>query len=57
VNGMLEAITAQGSSVLGPAWPVVWTLAKIVAVLLPLLVCVAYLTYWERRLPPRSSSS
>ena len=28
----------------------VWTLIKIVAVLLPLLLCVAYLTLWERRL-------
>ena len=31
------------------AWPVLWTLIKIVAVLLPLLGCVAYLTLWERK--------
>lgn len=31
------------------AWPVIWTLLKIIAVLLPLLLCVAYLTYWERK--------
>ena len=31
------------------AWPVVWNLIKIVAVLLPLLLCVAYLTLWERK--------
>jgi len=31
------------------AWPVLWTLMKIVAVLLPLLLCVAYLTLWERK--------
>jgi len=30
-------------------WPVIWTLIKIVAVLLPLMVCVAYLTLWERK--------
>jgi len=30
-------------------WPVIWTLLKIVAVLLPLLGCVAYLTLWERK--------
>jgi NADH-quinone oxidoreductase subunit H len=30
--------------------PVLWTLAKIVAVLLPVLLCVAYLTYWERKM-------
>ncbi len=29
---------------------VLWTLAKIVAVLLPILLCVAYLTYWERKM-------
>ena len=31
------------------AWPVVWTLLKIVCVLLPLLGAVAYLTLWERK--------
>jgi len=31
------------------AWPVLWTLMKIMAVLLPLLGCVAYLTLWERK--------
>ena len=34
----------------GLVWPVIWTLLKIVAVLLPLLLSVAYLTLWERRL-------
>ena len=34
---------------LGPAWPAVWTLVKIVAIVLPLLGCVAYLTLWERK--------
>ncbi len=31
------------------AWPVLWTLLKIVGVVLPLLLCVAYLTLWERK--------
>ena len=31
------------------AWPVLWTLIKIVVVLLPLMGCVAYLTLWERK--------
>jgi len=31
------------------AWPVVWTLLKIVAVVLPLMGAVAYLTLWERK--------
>ncbi|MGZ8252028.1 MAG: NADH-quinone oxidoreductase subunit NuoH [Methylophilaceae bacterium] len=33
----------------GPAWPVVWTLAKIVAIVLPLMGAVAYLTLAERK--------
>jgi len=31
------------------AWPVIWGLIKIIAVLLPLLGAVAYLTLWERK--------
>lgn len=46
---MLDTVTSFGSSMLGPAWPVVWTLVKIVAVVLPLMICVAYLTLWERK--------
>jgi NADH-quinone oxidoreductase subunit H len=30
-------------------WAVVWSLVKIVAVVLPLMICVAYLTLWERK--------
>ncbi len=33
----------------GLAWPVMWTLLKIVVVLFPLLFSVAYLTLWERK--------
>jgi NADH-quinone oxidoreductase subunit H len=32
------------------AWPVIWNLIKIVAVLAPLMGAVAYLTLWERKL-------
>jgi NADH-quinone oxidoreductase subunit H len=35
---------------LGPAWMPVWTLVKIVAIVLPLLIAVAYLTYAERKI-------
>ncbi|MGQ9684800.1 MAG: NADH-quinone oxidoreductase subunit NuoH [Thiobacillaceae bacterium] len=35
---------------LGLAWTPVWTLVKIVAILLPLLTAVAYLTYAERKI-------
>ncbi|MDI9334457.1 MAG: NADH-quinone oxidoreductase subunit NuoH [Cytophagales bacterium] len=31
------------------AWPVIWALVKIVCVLVPLLLFVAYLTLWERK--------
>ncbi len=33
----------------GPAWPVVWTLVKIAAIVAPLLLVVAYLPLWERK--------
>jgi NADH-quinone oxidoreductase subunit H len=31
------------------AWPVIWTLIKIVCVVLPIMGLVAYLTLWERK--------
>ena len=34
---------------LGPLWVVVWTLVKIVAIALPLILSVAYMTYAERK--------
>ena len=34
----------------GVVWPVIWILVKIVAIVLPLLGAVAYLTLWERKL-------
>jgi len=46
---MIDAFNAYGAEVLGASWPVVWTLIKIVALVLPLLLCVAYLTLWERK--------
>jgi len=47
---MIEQLNASGAALMGPTlWLVVWSLIKIVAVLLPLLGCVAYLTLWERK--------
>ena len=46
---MLDSITAIGASALGPAWPLVWSVVKIVALIIPLMLCVAYLTLWERK--------
>ncbi|HWU33808.1 MAG TPA: NADH-quinone oxidoreductase subunit NuoH [Methylovorus sp.] len=36
-------------NLLGPAWPVVWTLVKIVAIVAPIMGAVAYLTLAERK--------
>jgi NADH-quinone oxidoreductase subunit H len=47
---MIDSLYLAGQGLLGNTlWPVVWTLIKIVAVLLPLMGCVAYLTLWERK--------
>ena len=46
---MIDTLYNAGAASLGGAWPVVWSLMKIVALLLPLLGCVAYLTLWERK--------
>jgi len=45
----MELITEFGSGLFGTAWPLVWTLAKIVLIIAPLLLGVAYLTYFERK--------
>jgi len=52
---MVDLLFNTGASLLTATWwvnlvwPVLWTLLKIVAVVLPLLGCVAYLTLWERK--------
>lgn len=46
---MFDAVHQLGQSLIGDAWPVAWTLVKIVALVAPLMVCVAYLTLWERK--------
>ena len=46
---MIDALYNAGAANLGAAWPVVWSLIKIICVLLPLLISVAYLTLWERK--------
>lgn len=38
-----------GQGVFGGVWPAVWTLLKIVLIVAPLLLCVAYLTWAERK--------
>ena len=52
---MIDAIFNAGAGLLaaswwaGVVWPVIWTLIKIVVVVLPLMGAVAYLTLWERK--------
>ena len=53
---MIDAMFSVGQGMLAPnwwsalVWPVLWNLIKIVAIVLPLLGAVAYLTLWERKL-------
>jgi NADH-quinone oxidoreductase subunit H len=45
----LNSLLAPAQALLGPAWPVVWTLVKIVVISVPLILGVAYLTLAERK--------
>ena len=45
MDGMLAPIAQW----FGPAWLPLWTLAKIIAIAIPLILCVAYLTLAERK--------
>jgi NADH-quinone oxidoreductase subunit H len=45
----INALVAPAQALLGPAWPVVWTLVKIVVISVPLILGVAYLTLAERK--------
>jgi NADH-quinone oxidoreductase subunit H len=47
---LLTQFTTTGEGLLGIWWPIVWNLIKIVAIVLPLMGCVAYLTLWERKM-------
>jgi len=47
----LIQLETLGTSLIGPsAWYVVWTLVKVLVVAVPIILCVAYLTYWERKM-------
>lgn len=45
----MEAITQFLQEQLGVAYPAVWALIRIIVVLAPLMICVAYLTLAERK--------
>ncbi len=52
---MIDTLFSMGQGLIAApwwaamAWPVIWTLIKIICVVLPLMGCVAYLTLWERK--------
>ncbi|MDD2885179.1 MAG: NADH-quinone oxidoreductase subunit NuoH [Dechloromonas sp.] len=45
----MDALINFGSGIFGGAWPAVWTLLKIVLIVAPLMLSVAYLTWAERK--------
>jgi NADH-quinone oxidoreductase subunit H len=45
----MDALLQPVANFFGPVWPLVWTLVKIVCIVLPLILCVAYLTFAERK--------
>jgi NADH-quinone oxidoreductase subunit H len=53
---MIDTLYNFGLGLLAPAWwaelawPIIWALIKIVAVLAPLMVAVMFTTLWERKL-------
>jgi NADH-quinone oxidoreductase subunit H len=46
----MDSLLAPARALLGPAFPVVWTLVKIVVIAVPLILGVAYLTLAERKI-------
>jgi len=46
---MIDTLYLHGAELLKGFWPLVWSLLKIIAVVAPLMLCVAYLTLWERK--------
>ena len=45
----MDALIQVGQNLFGAGWPLVWSIVKIVAIVAPLLLAVAYLTYFERK--------
>jgi NADH-quinone oxidoreductase subunit H len=50
MDHFIATINATGADWFGFIWPLIWNLIKIIVVVVPLLLCVAYMTYWERKL-------
>jgi len=45
----MEALIAPVRDLLGPVWLPLWTLVKVLVIAVPVILCVAYLTYAERK--------
>jgi NADH-quinone oxidoreductase subunit H len=45
----MDAVMNFGEGIFGGIWPGVWALIKIVLIVAPLMLAVAYLTYFERK--------
>lgn len=45
----MDALMNFGQGIFGGAWPAVWALLKIVLIVAPMMLGVAYLTYFERK--------
>ncbi|MBE2258240.1 MAG: NADH-quinone oxidoreductase subunit NuoH [Rhodobacteraceae bacterium] len=46
---MVDALQGLLQGIFGSVFPLVWALLKIVLIIAPLLLAVAYLTFWERK--------
>src|SRR5205814_3559726 len=47
--GLMQDMLVPVERLFGQSWPLVWTLAKIIAITVPLILGVAYLTFAERK--------
>lgn len=47
----VAAVNAWGADLLGETlWLIIWSIIKILVIALPIIICVAFLTLWERRM-------
>ncbi len=49
MDAMLLSLTNMGHGLFGGLWPLVWAMVKIVLIVAPLMLGVAYLTWLERK--------
>ena len=49
MDALMLSLTNYGQGLFGGVWPLVWTMVKIVLIVAPLMLGVAYLTWLERK--------